>query len=76
MNYSESKLEKWINKLPECGEFLGNFFDSCREDTVSALVNYINDICSYGSTKNYFRRNHANLLMAFEDIAGLRILYG
>ncbi len=76
MRYNESKLEKWIGIIPECEEFLFNFFISATEDKVCELVNYINDIINYSKTNNPIRRNYNLLLKVYEEISGLRIYYG
>ncbi len=76
MKYEESKLEKWIKDIPECEEFLDNFFRSCREDLPSAFENYIMDIESYSLTKKQIRINSKRLLEAFYDIAEMKVYYG
>ena len=69
MEFDKKKLEKWILEIPECGDFLNNFFSSCKEDTASALVNYKEDIRLYGF-------NLKILMVAFEDISRMRVYYG
>jgi hypothetical protein len=76
MRYNENKLEKWIEELPECKDFLSNFFVSCGDDSVSELVNYLSDICSYGITNKHIRKNRGSLVLAYEEIAGIKFYLG
>ena len=74
MQINESKLEKWILKIPECEIFLRNFFESCGNiDAISNFVNYYNDILGYGLIYTFMRDNYYNLLNAFEEICELKI---
>lgn len=76
MKVDRGKLEKWITELPECREFLENFFSSCQDDPISACVNYRMDMRSYSATHEAIRSNCEKLLAAFEDIAGMVIYHG
>ena len=66
MKFDRGKLEKWILEIPEYGYFLNNFFASCKDDAITALVNYERDVKLYGF-------NLERLMCAFEDISGIKV---
>lgn len=76
MRFDEGKLEKWANEIPECEEFLHNFFLSAQSDKVVSFLNYVLDIKMYSATQKRMKENAHRLLEAFEEIAQMKIYYG
>lgn len=77
MRINKKKLEEWLKEIPECREFLNNFFVSCEGlNSMDCLVNYISDLRSYSKTRAEIRNNYDRLLRALEEISGRRIYCG
>ncbi|MEK6845169.1 MAG: hypothetical protein AABY26_00300 [Nanoarchaeota archaeon] len=65
-----SALEKWCKELPECEEFLQNFFCSCRPyDYDTNLVNYLMDINQQRKIDTSWNNYCRGLVYAFNEIA-------
>ena len=65
-------LKKYCNELPECKNFLENFFLTCEPyDPVVNFINYLRDLKIYSSTNKYIKENGEKLVEAFFDILGI-----
>ena len=65
-----SALEKWCNELPECEEFLQNFFETCRSyDYSTNLQNYLMDINEQRVIDSQWNNYQYKLVKAFGEIA-------
>ncbi len=66
----ESKLEEWCEKLPECAEFMQNFFGTCRSyDYGTNKYNFLDDIAGQLLVDKEWYKFCQPLLQAFEEIA-------
>ncbi|MBI4980064.1 hypothetical protein HZC30_00735 [Candidatus Woesearchaeota archaeon] len=66
----ESKLEKWCAELPDCEEFLQNFFWTCRPyDYNTNKYNFVDDIAGQLLVDKEWYKFCQPLLQAFEEIA-------
>lgn len=65
-----SALEKWCQELPECADFMNNFFCSCRPyDYDTNLVNYLRDINQQREIDRSWNNYCKRLVGAFGEIA-------
>jgi hypothetical protein len=65
-----SALEKWCAELPECSDFLNNFFCSCRSyDYDTNLENYLKDIDLQRKIDPNWNNYCRGLVYAFKEIA-------
>ncbi len=65
-----SALEKWCQQLPECQDFLHNFFETCRPyDYGTNLQNYLRDIDGERKINPRWNAYQRRLVYAFGEIA-------
>lgn len=65
-----SALERWCEEMPECAEFLENFFGSCGPyEYDTNLVNYLMDLDQQKEIDPRWNEYHSRLVDAFSEIA-------
>lgn len=64
---NEGNLEGWCRRIPECEDFMHNFFGTCQEfEYETNKKNYMYDLALYAETEKW---PLDKLLSAFYDIA-------
>ncbi|MFH1063521.1 MAG: hypothetical protein V1729_00405 [Candidatus Woesearchaeota archaeon] len=65
----EDKIEEWCLRLPDCRQFLENFFLTCSQyDIKTNYLNYASDIISQQGIDPIWHKYGETLMHAFEEI--------
>lgn len=67
---SEEKLNDWCRRLPECEDFLQEFFSTCSQCPLEAnQFNYIRDVMIQTEIDPTWSAYKKKLIQAFNEIA-------